>query len=91
MLKIAVTPAGNDDRLETAIESSGPLDDVVAELGLAVLRMHQGLAQANKVAGKRFRAAVTMMFSDPDFWDYAPAGEVLEHNAVLSEIPKRKQ
>ena len=91
MLKISVTPVGNDDQLETAIESSGPLDDVVAELGLAVLRMHQGLAQANKVAGKRFRAAVVMMFSDPDFWEHAPDGEMLECNAVLSEVPKRKQ
>ncbi len=90
MLKISVTPRGEDE-VETLVESSGPMDDVVAELGLAVLRMHQGLAQANKVAGKRFRAAVAMMFSDPDFWEYAPEGEMLEYNAVLSEVPKRKQ
>ena len=89
-MKISVTPRGEDE-VETLVESSGPMDDVVAELGLAVLRMHQGLAQANKVAGKRFRAAVAMMFSDPDFWEYAPDGEMLECNAVLSAVPKRKQ
>ena len=45
MLKISVTPAGNDDQLETVIESSGPLDDVVAELGDGCASNAGGLAK----------------------------------------------
>lgn len=90
MLKISVTPDGNDDRLETTIESSGPLDDVVAELGLAVLRMQEGLQKADALAGYHFKAAVTAMFSDPEFWSHKVNGTKITEEAQITTYPRFK-
>lgn len=88
MLKISVTPAGTGDQLETVVESSGPLDDVVAELGLAVLRMQAGLQKAEPLAGYHFKASVIAMFSDPEFWAYEVTGTKLREEAQIATYPK---
>ena len=88
MLKLSVTPVEGGDRLETVVESSGPLSDVVSELGLAILRMHEGLAQAQPLAAQQFKRAVVRMFSDPEFWDYEVEGECLQREAKIITTPK---
>lgn len=90
MLKISVTPTQNEDQLETTIESSGPLDDVVAELGLAVLRMQEGLQKANILAGYQFKAAVAAMFSDPEFWSHQVHGTKIAEEAQITTYPRFK-
>ena len=88
MLRISVEPVADEDQVETRVESSGSMDDVVAELGLAILRMHEGISQANPMAGFHFKLSVTAMFSDPDFWAFEPKGECLQTEAQITMFPK---
>lgn len=92
MLKISVVDLKDGSgRIETSVESSGPLSDVVAELGLALSRMYFGLRTSNPEAAAQFRGAVQLMIADPDFWEYEPKGEVVEMHAQIATIPRRKQ
>ena len=82
MLKISVVDVKDGSgRIETLVESYGPLLDVVAELGLALCRMYYGLRTSNPEAGSQFRRAVVTMVANPDFWEYEPKGEVVEMQA----------
>ena len=92
MLKISVVDVKDGSgRVETSVESSGPLVDIVAELGLALCRMYYGLRTSNPEAGSQFRRAVVNMVADPDFWGFEPEGECVEYQAQIATIPRRKQ
>ena len=88
MLKISVAEEEKTGRIETEVEASGPIDDVVAELGLAVLRLYQGLSASNPRAGQVFRAATVSMFTDPAFWTHELKGECTRLDASVCKIPR---
>ena len=91
MLKIEVKPREGTDQIETLIESSGPLADIVSELGIAVRRMHAGILDTHPIAGLQFMRALQKMFSDPDFWTYDPKGEIVEVDAAIVANPRKKK
>ena len=91
MLKIEVKPREGTDQIETSIESSGPLADVVAELGIAVRRMHAGILDTHPLAGFQFMRALQKMFADPDFWTCDPEGEIVEFDASIVANPRKKK
>ena len=92
MLKISVVDVKDGSgRVETLVESSGPLLDVVAELGLALCRMYYGLRTSNPGAGSQFRRAVVNMVADPGFWENEPEGEFWECQAQVASIPRKKK
>lgn len=91
MLKIEVKPREGTDQIETLIESSGPLGDIVSELGIAVRRMHAGICDAHPIAGFQFMRALQKMFADPYFWQYEPEGEIVEFDASIAAMPKKKK
>ena len=90
MLKIEVKPREGTDQIETLIESSGPLADIVSELGIAVRRMHAGILDTHPIAGFQFMRALQKMFSDPDFWTYDRKAKLLSLTHLLSQIQGRK-
>lgn len=69
-------------------EMSGGFMDNIAELLLAIRRIHQTVQSSNPVAAKLFQDALAGAMSDPEFWTYQPKGKVLER--VSAFIPRKK-
>lgn len=90
MLKIEVSQTEGEQTRRVQINTAGSLRETVAELFLAVRRMHMTVESQDPEAALIFQTMVIDTFCDPDMWDYDPGGEPLEQIVAIIPTPKKK-
>ena len=89
MLKIDISNQDSDGGVSCSIEQSGSMKDLAAELGLAVSKIHAGFKQSDPCAAALFRAMISCMFSDPDYWAIETRAE--SATMVSCVIPRKEE
>lgn len=83
MLKIECGPADKRGDSPCHVEMYGDLGDNIAELLLAVRRIHGAIAQSNPTAAKFFEKAIQGSVNDPEFWAFEVKGKTIEQIAAV--------
>lgn len=83
MLKIECGPADQRGDSPCHVEVYGDLGENIAELLLAVRRIHSAIAQSNPTAATFFKKAIQGSINDPEYWQFEVKGKTIEQIAAV--------
>lgn len=91
MLKIECGPSDQNGDSPCSVELVGDLAENIAELMLAVKRIHGAILVSNPIAAKFFQRSVQRMVADPEYWNTEPSGRTVDLFSTVFPAPREKK